>query len=202
MIELYTTLQLGIAKCDGDGEVGTNRSETFHCLSSHSSVPHTTHSLFTYTHMKQFSADLKHAILLHYRPQTRGHSFAALASQHGVTSGWKTIQRWYNQWDGTVASLQRKQVSGRPRKLSRAQVNRSLKPRILAANRRHTAVHYPSLLPVVEQTNAVQLSLRTLQRYGKQQLHAKQKHTIARTKNECTSHIYIEWVNQRMNFVS
>jgi hypothetical protein len=37
---------------------------------------------------------------------------------------------------------------------------------------------------VEEKTQKI-MSLRTLQRYGKEELHAKDKHTIKRTEDEC-----------------
>ena len=141
--------------------------------------------------MKEFSADLKHSILKHYKKNVRGHSFADLASLHNVLGGRATVANWYHQWDGTAASLQRKKVSGRPRVLSRAQVNRSVKPRILAANRQHRAVHYPSILSAVRESTQSQVSLRTLQRYGKEELKAKNKHTTKRTSKECQFKQYI-----------
>ena len=99
--------------------------------------------------MKQFNAEAKHSILMHYQKNVSGHSFAALAALHRVKGGRATISNWHRQWDGTIQSLQHKQVSGRPRVLSRAQVTRSLKPRILVANRSHRAIHYTSILPAV-----------------------------------------------------
>jgi hypothetical protein len=75
-------------------------------------------------------------------------------------------------------------VSGRPRTLSRQQVIRHVRPRLLAANRRGEAVHYPSLLPPVQAATDSDLSLRTLQRYGKEELGAKQKRSKKRTADE------------------
>lgn len=134
--------------------------------------------------MPQFSADAKHAILLEYQPRSRTHSFAALAARHGVVGGKRTVQRWFEQWDGTVRSLQHKKGAGRPRALSRAQVSRDVREPILAANRAHRAVHYTQLLPRAQQASRTNLSLRTLQRYGKQELGVKQKHGTKRTADE------------------
>jgi transposase len=134
--------------------------------------------------MTQLSADAKYHILLEYRPRSPTHSFAALAARHNVKGGKQTLYRWHRQWDGTARSLQRKEVSGRPRILSRAQVSRHVRAPILAANRAHRTVHYTNLLPSVLRRTGKQLTLRTLQRYGKEELGARQKHTRKRTTDE------------------
>lgn len=55
---------------------------------------------------------------------------------------------------------------------------------ILAANRAHRAVHYTELLPAVRQKTGTDVSLRSLQRYGKEELGAKQKRGVKRTADE------------------
>jgi hypothetical protein len=134
--------------------------------------------------MKQFSPQEKHSILLHYQRDTPTQSFASLAFTHNVKGGRKTVQRWHERWNGTVESLQHKKGAGRPRALSKAQVTRSVKPRILGANRNHRAVHYTSILPAVREATRTQVSIQTLRRYGKEELNAHNKRTIKRTNNE------------------
>jgi flagellar hook protein FlgE len=133
--------------------------------------------------MKQFTPELKHHILQQYRPYTRAGSFEALARRYAVEGGGSTIQKWHSNWNGTAASLKRKAVSGRPRKLSTAQVNRHIQTRIVAANRRSQAVHYPALLPAVQAATRSNLALRTLQRYG-QEAGVKQKRAKKRKADE------------------
>ena len=60
---------------------------------------------------------------------------------------------------------------------------------ILAANRAHRAVHYTELLPEVRQKTGTEVSLRSLQRYGKEELGARDKHSKKRTadESECNS---------------
>lgn len=133
--------------------------------------------------MTQFTPELKHHILQQYRPYTRDSSFEALARRYAVKGGRSTIRKWHSKWNGTAASLKHKQGAGRPRKLSAAQVNRHLKTRIVAANRRSQAVHYPSLLPAVKAATRSDFSLRTLQRYG-QEAGVKQKRAQKRKADE------------------
>lgn len=134
--------------------------------------------------MSAFTPESKHRILLQYRPYTRDGSFEALARRYSVEGGKTTVRYWYSKWNGSAASLQRKAVKGRPRKLTKAQVNRHIKPKILAANRRAQAIHYPSLLPSVQAATGTSLSLRSLQRYGQQDLGVMKKHTKKRTAAE------------------
>jgi hypothetical protein len=60
---------------------------------------------------------------------------------------------------------------------------------ILAANRAHRAIHYTELLPAVRQKTGTEVSLRSLQRYGKEEHGAKQKRGKKRTaeESECTA---------------
>jgi transposase len=148
--------------------------------------------------MSQLTAIAKRHILLEYRPRSPTHSFAALARAHGVAGGADVVRHWHDRWDGTPFSLQHKQGAGRPRKLSRTQVSRHVKPRILAANRRHEAVHYTDILSAVQDATASDLSLRTLQRYGKQQLGVKAKRGKKRTADESKSTHIHNGVQMRM----
>jgi hypothetical protein len=135
----------------------------------------------------QLSAEAKHQILLQYQPHSPTHNFSALALRNNIHSGWKTIQRWYKKWDGTPHSLEHRKGAGRPRILSRQDVNRYIRAPILAANRKPKAIHYTSLLPLVEQKTQQKLSIRTLRNYGEKDLHVKDKHTIKRTQDESKS---------------
>jgi hypothetical protein len=134
--------------------------------------------------MPQLSAETKHHILLEYSPYSRSHSFAALAAKHRVEGGWRTVQRWHAQWNGSPASLQHRKGAGRPRLLSRAEISRHIRAPLLASNRSHKPVHYTELLPKVQQKTGKELAIRTLRLYGAEVLKAKQKHTIKRTAQE------------------
>jgi hypothetical protein len=138
--------------------------------------------------MKHFSPELQHSILLEYTPRTATHSFAALAARHAVPGGERVVRRWHQRWDGSPASLERKAGAGRPRTLSMREVQQHVRAPILRANRAHRAIHYTQLLPGVRQKTGKELSLRTLQRYGKEELGAKQRRGKKRTaeESECT----------------
>ena len=138
--------------------------------------------------MPHLTADTKHHILLEYSPHDTTRSFTALARRHAVKGGAQVIRLWHRKWDGTPASLQEQQRSGRPRTLSRAQVQRHIATPIRAANRAHRAIHYSDLLPRVRAATGTPVSLRTVQHYGEQELRAKQKHGIKRTAEESKRH--------------
>ena len=134
--------------------------------------------------MREYTPQHKHKILTHYRAGVRECEFTALARRFAVAGGAKTIRRWHDRWNGTIASLQDKPRSGRPRILSRAEVSRHVRAPILAANRAHRAVHYTDLLPRVQEKTGKHMSLRSLQHYGKEELGAKQRRGKKRTADE------------------
>jgi transposase len=134
--------------------------------------------------MKHFPPEQKHSILLEYIPRSTTHSFAALAARHGVAGGGNTVQIWHQRWDGTAASLQRKEGGGRPRALNSREVQQHIRTPILRANRAHKVVHYTALLPPLQQKTGKEMSLRTVQRYGKEKLGARQRRGKKRTAEE------------------
>jgi hypothetical protein len=138
--------------------------------------------------MSSYTPQQKHRILTHYRAGERGAGFKALARRFAVAGGATLVSQWHARWDGTPASLQEQQRSGRPRLLSAAEVSRHVRAPILAANRAHRAISYPQLLPQVQLKTGKQLSLRSLQRYGKEMAGATAKATKKRTavESECT----------------
>lgn len=134
--------------------------------------------------MKQLPPHHKHSILQQYRPHSPTHSFAALAVQAGSGVTAQAVANWDKRWNGTAASLQHRAGAGRPRVLSGVQVARHILPRIRSANRKHQAIHYPDILPAVRSATHTSVSLRSIRRYGKEQLGVKQKRVKIRTARE------------------
>jgi transposase len=134
--------------------------------------------------MSQLTSNEKHNILKLYVKRSTTHGFVALARQHCISGGEKVIRNWFKQWDGTPQSLERKQGSGRPTKLTPAQVNDCIRTPIRNKNRAAVPVHYPQLLPAIQEKTGEPVSLRTVQRTGKEQLGVKQKRTKKRTREE------------------
>ena len=134
--------------------------------------------------MKHLSAEAKHHILLEYSAADATRSFAALAARHHIKGGREAVRQWHLRWNGTAASLQRKQGTGRARALSAAQVRRHIAAPIRNSNRAARAVRYTKLLPQVQAATGSQLSLRTLQRYGKEEADGRSTRGKKRTADE------------------
>lgn len=134
--------------------------------------------------MPHFSAELKHAILLEYRTHSHTHNLATLAARHAVPGGARTVQRWLQRWNGTAASLERAAGSGRPRALTEAEVDTYIARPIRRSNRKHTPIHYTQVTPAVQAGTGKEVSPRTVRRYGKEELGARQVKGKKRTANE------------------
>jgi len=142
--------------------------------------------------MKLSPAELKQFTLTKYQRNRRGYGFAALAQQYGIDGGGRTIQRWYEQWDGTTASLQHKAGAGRPTMLSEQEVTQYIATPIKKKNRRTRPVHYTDILQPLQENTGKRVSLRTVQRYGKENVGITSKRTIKKTEWECKYHMHIQ----------
>jgi transposase len=139
--------------------------------------------------MTHLTPNEKHNILLIYSSINNKHSFESLAHQYTIKGGGRVIQNWYHRWNGTPQSLERMRGSGRPSLLTAQQVNDYIRTPIRNKNRSSKPVHYPQIRSSVERQTGKQISLRTVQNYGKQKLGVKQKHTKKRTAQE-SKHTY------------
>ena len=134
--------------------------------------------------MSHLTAQQKHDILKLYSPHDHNHSFAALAQQYNIKGGRQVVENWYHQWTGSPKSLERKKGSGRPTILTSKEVKDTIQLPIRNKNRSSQPVHYPDLLPSMTEKTGKNISLRTIQRTGQEQLGAKQKRTNKRTAVE------------------
>jgi hypothetical protein len=143
--------------------------------------------------MTHLTPQHKHSILLEYQPRSRHHGFAALARRHGIKGGKQVLIKWHAAWNGTAASLEERRRSGRPRILSAREVKKYVAPPIRAKNRKAQAVHYTDVQPVVNKRTGKDASLRTIERYGLEELHGHctrgKKRTAEESKSTHTSHI-------------
>lgn len=134
--------------------------------------------------MPQLTAQQKHDILIHCDSRRSDQTEQEVAALHGVTIGRTTLWEWRQRWNGTPKSLNREPVLGRPRILTPLEVSRHVRAPILAANRAHRAISYTKLLPEVQRKTGKKIALRTLQQAGHEQLNARLKHRIKRTREE------------------
>jgi transposase len=135
--------------------------------------------------MKLSPPELKHFILTQYQSKRHGSGFDALAQRYGIAGGGRTIKDWYDRWDGTPDSLKRKPGAGRPRLLSEEEVRQHITTPIRKKNRQSHPVHYRDVLQPLRQNTGKRVSLRTVQRYGKENVGINSKRTIKKTKWEC-----------------
>ena len=135
--------------------------------------------------MPHLSPNEKHNILTLYSNKAHNYSFKSLARQFNINGGGRTIQNWYERWNGTPQSLDRKRGSGRAPVLTSAEVNKCIKLPILYRNRNHRPIHYPEVFVNVKEKTKKQISLRTIQRIGKETLGVRNKRTKKRTAAEC-----------------
>jgi transposase len=132
-----------------------------------------------------FTAAQKQLILTALTTRRPAPSFRSLAVEFNIREGHTAISRWYKAWNGTIQSLQRKRVSGRPRILNKNEMTRLIKQPILRKNRVHRPIHYSELVPAIREKMNKKISSRTVRRYGKEEIGIKQKRTIKRTSDEC-----------------
>lgn len=135
--------------------------------------------------MPHIDANSKHHILLEYSADDHTRSFAALARRHAIKGGASVVKRWHDRWDGSPHSLEEKARPGRPRLLSRAQVTRHIAAPIRNRNRSGVRARYTELLPQVQAATGRQISLRTLQQYGHDDLEVRKTRGKKRTTEEC-----------------
>jgi transposase len=135
--------------------------------------------------MSQLSAETKHHILVEYIPHSSTHNLAVLAERHGVSL--RTMKYWYSRWkdDKSIASLERQPVSDRHTILDEEEKEEHILTPIVEHSQQHSPIHYPDLLPSLIDSTGKKPSLRTIQRYGKEELGITNKHTITRTEWEC-----------------
>jgi hypothetical protein len=134
--------------------------------------------------MKQLTPEVKHSILTHYTSPLNRDALPTILSLHDVSATRQSVEYWRKQWNGTIDSLRHKEGAGRPRVLSEAQVRRHIAAPIRNSNRTGRPIHYTQLLPSVQAATHTNVSLQTIQRYGKQDCNAKNIRGRKRTVDE------------------
>ncbi|CAF4386552.1 unnamed protein product [Rotaria sp. Silwood2] len=71
---------------------------------------------------EKYTSTFKQKVLEEYRPGIYGSGFKLLAKRFKIKGGHHLIMCWYQQWDGTVQSLNAKPRTGRPRTLTNEEV--------------------------------------------------------------------------------
>lgn len=125
-------------------------------------------------------AKRKHRILLQYDPDIPGHSFADLAVKYHVKSGGRTVKNWYDQWDGTPQSLERKPGSGRKSMLTNAQKKKYIRDFVAARHRAGEHVSWADVQKNVYVHTKQRLSVHAVGEIGRTEfgISAKKTHEV------------------------
>lgn len=134
--------------------------------------------------MTIYSSHFKQQLLLKHRSNSHRFSFRFLAGFYGGGLAHTTIERWYNRWNGTEESLERREGSGVHRLLSREEAKDTIDTIVRASNRNHDPINYSSIHREVEEKTGSSLSLSTLRRYGHEDAGIRYKRTKIRTEQE------------------
>jgi transposase len=130
-----------------------------------------------------YDAPFKHRVLQYYKPGVRGHGARATASRF-LLPDHSLVLQWAAQWDGTVESLERKVGSGRKRKLTHEESTTHIEEFVRKRNKAGISTSYKEVKAEVESKTGKTVSLRTVQRIG------REDHNI--TNKFCTRKLAIE----------
>jgi hypothetical protein len=137
----------------------------------------------TYT---EYSANTKHSILLEYKAGVRGWGFHALANKHHVRGGSTTVKYWYDRWDGTPESLEKRTTSNKRRKLNEEEVKQHIRGYVEEQNQESEPVGYHQVQQHVQQETKQHIPITTIKRYGHDDAKLSYKRTTRTLNYECT----------------
>lgn len=137
------------------------------------------------------SIQLKHRVCSYYKEHLPDCSFRSVSRLFGLHASGRVLSRWYHQWDGTANSLKEKVGRGRHSILNRAEINRHITFTIRRHNRISRPVSYRHIHCETKAKTCKEMSLRTIQRYGKEKYAIKYKTTKKRTLHERKNLIHI-----------
>jgi hypothetical protein len=135
--------------------------------------------------MSSYTPAFKHSILTLYSPHVKGSGFKSLARRFGIQGGGALVKYWYDHWDGTHASLERKPVHGRPAILHPVEIAKHITGRIRKSNRIPRPIHYRELADTIKKATGKTPSLQTIRRYGRVKAGITLRRTSKRTAHEC-----------------
>ena len=135
--------------------------------------------------MKQLTPEVKHSILSHYTSPNNRDTLSSILSLHDIRASRQSVNNWKNQWDGTIESLKHKSVSGRPHILDQRELTRYVETPIREANQSSVPIRYTSIANSIRQKLNKNISDRTIQRYGKEELGGKMGRGKKRSADEC-----------------
>jgi len=134
---------------------------------------------------RYYSSDYKVRVVLYYIDHLPSTSFNAVAKLFKIPGGHKTVKRWYDQYNGSVSSLQSKPRSGRPPILTRRQIKKYILDPVIEANREPYPIHYDQIISQIKEKTNNDISIQTVRRYGHNSSGIKKRTPIPRTRQQC-----------------
>jgi len=126
---------------------------------------------------EQYSSTFKQKVLEKYCPGIIGRGFKSLAKRFKIQGGHKLIMYWYRSWDGNVRSLDHRKKGSRRPCLSNEEVKRHILNSVVSANTAGKSIRYEMVQKDVQKCLNREISLRTIQRYGKEKCGIRSKTT-------------------------
>lgn len=147
--------------------------------------------------MGKYSPNFKQNILTQYAPNQHQNGFHSLATRYKIPGGASTIKRWYDRWNGSIESLNRKASSGRKPILNTQQIKQYIGNIVKKKNQNHQHINYYTIQQQIKQKTNKSISLRTVQRYGKEKLGIKKRRTKKYMNRECKC----TYINRNDNYL-
>src|SRR5689334_5595584 len=116
----------------------------------------------------KYNSWFKQHVLQHYQPGVRGSGARAVAQKFDLPNH-KVVLNWAAVWDGTSDSLERKEGSGRKRKLTPEESKAHIEQFVVKRNRRGIATTYKEVKEEVEAKTGKDISARTVRRLGREE---------------------------------
>ena len=93
----------------------------------------------------------KQRVIEYYLKNRSNVSLRFVSDIFQIKGGHKTVKRWFDRYDGTIASLQQRPRSGRPPILNQRQVGQLIVDTVRSHNRLAHVVHYPEIARCINQ---------------------------------------------------
>ncbi|CAF1027512.1 unnamed protein product [Rotaria sp. Silwood1] len=135
---------------------------------------------------RYYDASFKQRVIEYYLQNQPNLSFRFVAKFFHIHGDHATVKRWFDRYDGTILSLQQQMRSGRPQILNQEEIDQFITRVICSHNRMSRSIKYSKIMDLIHQKTKLNISTRTVQRYGKKN-GIKSRKMIKRTAKEISS---------------
>lgn len=147
-------------------------------------VPPLSCSLFMKYHSSTYPSAFRERVASYYHAHLASTSLRSVSRLFDLKGTGNTVKRWYHIWLKKNHEIKNKPKKGRTPILTRSQIDKYIARPIKEKNKKAEPVNYRMLLPQVRAKTKTQISLRTLQKYGKEKKGIKWKTVKKRTYHE------------------